>query len=164
MAMALIHRFLQHGVRVPEDIAVVGFDDMPYAMYSQVPLTTIAILSGKWVSAQRESSSRGCIAEQAARAKLSYVLARPSGIMSMTGSLGVASRRLRMQKIGVDVGGNFTDIVRFRFAPRFHHFQGSLALPRITVKQYSPARGPHQNQGPQCDRGCLRGPRFYRRD
>jgi DNA-binding LacI/PurR family transcriptional regulator len=43
MAMALISRLLERGVRVPEDIAVVGFDDMPYARYAQMPLTTVSI-------------------------------------------------------------------------------------------------------------------------
>jgi LacI family transcriptional regulator len=28
---------------VPEDIAVVGYDDIPYAACAQVPLTTVAI-------------------------------------------------------------------------------------------------------------------------
>jgi LacI family transcriptional regulator len=43
MAMGLIHRFLARGVRVPEDIAVVGYDDIPFAACNQVPLTTVRI-------------------------------------------------------------------------------------------------------------------------
>jgi DNA-binding LacI/PurR family transcriptional regulator len=37
-AMAAIH---QHGLRIPEDIAVVGYDDIPTAPYTIPPLTTI---------------------------------------------------------------------------------------------------------------------------
>jgi len=43
MAMGLIQRLLARGVRVPEDIAVVGYDDIPFAACSQVPLTTVSI-------------------------------------------------------------------------------------------------------------------------
>ncbi len=39
----MIHRLLARGVRVPEDVAVVGHDDIPYAACAQVPLTTVAI-------------------------------------------------------------------------------------------------------------------------
>jgi len=42
-AMGLIHRLLERGVRIPEEIAVVGYDDIPFAAYTQVPLTTVAI-------------------------------------------------------------------------------------------------------------------------
>lgn len=42
-AMAVVNRLLEGGVRVPEDIAVVGYDDIPYAACSRVPLTTVAI-------------------------------------------------------------------------------------------------------------------------
>ena len=42
-AMGLIQSLLAHGVRVPEDIAVVGYDDIPFAACSQVPLTTVKI-------------------------------------------------------------------------------------------------------------------------
>jgi LacI family transcriptional regulator len=42
-AMGVIHRLLERGLRVPEDIAVVGYDDIPYAACAQVPLTTVAI-------------------------------------------------------------------------------------------------------------------------
>jgi len=43
MAMGLVHRLLERAVRVPEEVAVVGFDNMPYAAYAQVPLTTLAL-------------------------------------------------------------------------------------------------------------------------
>ncbi len=42
-AMGVIRRLLERGLRVPEDIAVVGYDDIPYAACAQVPLTTVAI-------------------------------------------------------------------------------------------------------------------------
>jgi LacI family transcriptional regulator len=43
MAIGIIHRLIERGVRVPEDIAVVGYDDIPFAACAQVPLTTVAI-------------------------------------------------------------------------------------------------------------------------
>jgi LacI family transcriptional regulator len=42
-AIGVVHRLLERGIRVPEDIAVVGYDDIPYAACAQVPLTTVAI-------------------------------------------------------------------------------------------------------------------------
>jgi len=41
--MGVIHRLLERGIRIPEDIAVVGYDDIPFAACTQVPLTTVAI-------------------------------------------------------------------------------------------------------------------------
>jgi LacI family transcriptional regulator len=43
MAMGVVHRLLARGLRVPEDVAVVGYDDIAYASCAQVPLTTVAI-------------------------------------------------------------------------------------------------------------------------
>lgn len=42
MAIGAIQGLKQFGVRVPEDITVVGFDNIPYAKYCDPPLTTIA--------------------------------------------------------------------------------------------------------------------------
>jgi DNA-binding LacI/PurR family transcriptional regulator len=41
MAIAAINVIQNRGKRVPEDIAVVGYDDLPLARYNNLPLTTI---------------------------------------------------------------------------------------------------------------------------
>jgi LacI family transcriptional regulator len=43
MAIGLLSAFAQRGVRVPEDIALVGFDDITIARYLSPPLTTVHI-------------------------------------------------------------------------------------------------------------------------
>lgn len=42
MAMGAMIRFREEGVRVPEDIAIVGYDDIPAARLVHPPLTTVA--------------------------------------------------------------------------------------------------------------------------
>ncbi|WGM22803.1 LacI family DNA-binding transcriptional regulator [Paenarthrobacter sp. OM7] len=42
MALGVLRAFNELGVRVPEDISVVGFDDQPEAAYFIPPLTTVA--------------------------------------------------------------------------------------------------------------------------
>jgi LacI family transcriptional regulator len=42
-AMGFVERAVSHGLRVPEDMAVVGYDDIPFAACARVPLTTVAI-------------------------------------------------------------------------------------------------------------------------
>ena len=41
LAIGIMHSLDTHGVRVPEDVAVVGFDDIPMAAHSTPPLTTV---------------------------------------------------------------------------------------------------------------------------
>jgi LacI family transcriptional regulator len=41
MALAAMRAILEEGLRIPEDIAVVGFDDIPTAATSRPPLTTV---------------------------------------------------------------------------------------------------------------------------
>lgn len=40
-ALGLLHAFREAGVRCPEDVSIVGFDDIPEAAYYGPPLTTI---------------------------------------------------------------------------------------------------------------------------
>jgi LacI family transcriptional regulator len=42
MAIGALQAFRQHGIRVPEDISLVGFDDIPQAAYAEPSLTTVA--------------------------------------------------------------------------------------------------------------------------
>ena len=42
MAIGAIRGLKAHGLRVPEDISVVGFDDIRFARYTDPPLTTMA--------------------------------------------------------------------------------------------------------------------------
>ena len=41
MALGLIHALAQSGIRVPQDVSIVGFDDIPEAEHFSPPLTTI---------------------------------------------------------------------------------------------------------------------------
>ncbi|HLL66342.1 MAG TPA: LacI family DNA-binding transcriptional regulator [Micromonosporaceae bacterium] len=41
MAMGALHALRRAGRRVPEDVAVIGFDDMPMSAYTDPPLTTV---------------------------------------------------------------------------------------------------------------------------
>ncbi len=41
MAIGAVHALTRAGLRVPEDVSVVGYDDVPEAAYLSVPLTTV---------------------------------------------------------------------------------------------------------------------------
>jgi DNA-binding LacI/PurR family transcriptional regulator len=41
MAVGALRAIREAGLRVPEDVAMVGFDDMPFAVQTEPPLTTV---------------------------------------------------------------------------------------------------------------------------
>jgi len=41
IAMNAIRALAKHGIRVPEEVAVVGFDDIPMSSFCSPPLTTV---------------------------------------------------------------------------------------------------------------------------
>lgn len=41
MAIGVVNTLLQHGIKIPEDIAVCGYDDVIFAEISPVPITTV---------------------------------------------------------------------------------------------------------------------------
>ena len=41
VALGVMSALNAHGRRVPQDISIVGFDDVPEAAYYQTPLTTV---------------------------------------------------------------------------------------------------------------------------
>jgi DNA-binding LacI/PurR family transcriptional regulator len=43
MALGALHAAQEAGVRVPDDLLLVGYDDIPFAAISQPPLTTMAM-------------------------------------------------------------------------------------------------------------------------
>lgn len=43
IAAACIHSLKDHGYRVPEDVSVIGFDDMPLCTLFEPPLTTVGV-------------------------------------------------------------------------------------------------------------------------
>ncbi len=43
MAMGILRAFHEAGRRIPDDVSIVGFDDVPEAEFQMVPLTTVAV-------------------------------------------------------------------------------------------------------------------------
>ncbi|MCT9002427.1 LacI family DNA-binding transcriptional regulator [Microbacterium memoriense] len=43
VAMGLLSAVTERGIRVPEDLSIAGFDDIPFARYTSPPLTTAAV-------------------------------------------------------------------------------------------------------------------------
>jgi len=41
-ALSVLQGIREAGLRIPEDIAVIGFDDIPFASFPEIQLTTVA--------------------------------------------------------------------------------------------------------------------------
>jgi LacI family transcriptional regulator len=87
LALGVIHRFSERGLQVPEEIAVVGFDDLPAAAYAFPELTTVALPN--WEAG-----------EAAARILLRRAAGDPTlpGGLSMTLRTRLVVRRSTLQK------------------------------------------------------------------
>lgn len=46
IAIGALRAFKEHGLRVPQDISLVGFDGLPFASVSDPPLTTVSVSCG----------------------------------------------------------------------------------------------------------------------
>ncbi|MCB9247553.1 MAG: substrate-binding domain-containing protein [Ignavibacteriales bacterium] len=49
LAIGLINSLLESGIKVPEDISIVGFDNIDFGKYLKIPLTTVQMLPIKLV-------------------------------------------------------------------------------------------------------------------
>lgn len=47
MALGAMRAFQASGLRIPEDISVIGFDDLPFSVLSSPPLTTVGVDNGE---------------------------------------------------------------------------------------------------------------------
>ena len=43
VAVGLVHGLIERGIRVPDDVSVTGFDDIPFARFMSPSLTTVSI-------------------------------------------------------------------------------------------------------------------------
>jgi LacI family transcriptional regulator len=48
MAIGFLQAMREHGLRAPQDVALVGFDDIAVARYLQPPLTTVRVSRSDW--------------------------------------------------------------------------------------------------------------------
>lgn len=43
IALAMVHSFQEKGIQIPEQVSIIGMNDIPMAAYAQIPLTTVRI-------------------------------------------------------------------------------------------------------------------------
>ena len=54
VAIGAMHIFTGHGLKVPEDVSIIGINDIPSSAFAQTPLTTIRTFSGEVISIASE--------------------------------------------------------------------------------------------------------------
>lgn len=43
IALAIIHKFTKLGIKIPEQVSIIGINDIPMSAYAQIPLTTVRV-------------------------------------------------------------------------------------------------------------------------
>jgi DNA-binding LacI/PurR family transcriptional regulator len=61
IAFGLISRLIDRGVRVPEDVSVIGFDNIPFSAMLTPTLTTVAVDRGRLGQAAMDLLARGLV-------------------------------------------------------------------------------------------------------
>jgi LacI family transcriptional regulator len=77
VAIGAMKATLDAGLAIPEDIAFVGFDNVRYSQYLQIPLTSVDQLTGKLGQAAAELTL-ALIAKKGEKAKARTVLLKPT--------------------------------------------------------------------------------------
>jgi DNA-binding LacI/PurR family transcriptional regulator len=73
-----VHRLRERGVRVPDDVAVVGYDDIRFAEFLEVPLTTVSLPKYEIGRRAAEILFQRIAQPEEDRRELSQVLLQPS--------------------------------------------------------------------------------------
>lgn len=63
-AIGVMHAALRKGVRIPEDLSLIGFDDIKFAQFLLPPLTTVR-MSGREIAASAVLALRDAVASDA---------------------------------------------------------------------------------------------------
>jgi LacI family transcriptional regulator len=63
-AIGVMHAALRKGLRIPEDLSLIGFDDIKFAQFMLPPLTTIR-MSGREIAANAVLALKEAIASDA---------------------------------------------------------------------------------------------------
>ncbi len=78
LAVGFVHRLRERGVRVPDDVAVVGYDDIRFAEFLEVPLTTVSLPKYEIGRRAAEILFQRIAQPEEDRRELSQVLLQPS--------------------------------------------------------------------------------------
>ncbi|MGP5051571.1 LacI family DNA-binding transcriptional regulator [Brachybacterium alimentarium] len=106
-ALGMLDVFVRHGIRVPEDVSVVGYDDSEIASRSYVQLTTIA----------QDTQTIGSSAAEIAVSRIAEGVVGPPSASGAPSAHGPSSTRSRASDNGGDAPGVRSSAVTGRRVP-----------------------------------------------